>query len=241
MNTEQLVAGLQAACPSGLRAVVLYGSAAAGDFIEQVSDRNVLVVLDHAGADRLAAVGPVVARWVRAGHPMPLLLTAADLRESADVFPAELLDLQEHGRVLFGTSPLADIAVRPAHLRLEVERELKAALWRLRRGAALARGRPRALRRLIDASLSTFLVLARANLRLFRREVPAFKLDALRALQEHVPVNAAVFERAQAWRAGGRRSKIDIAALFGAYLEAVETWVTAVDRQPPTEERSRNE
>lgn len=55
------------------------------------------------------------------------------------------------------------------------------------------------------AVLLAGVVAARAHLRLFRRAVPAFKLDALRALQEHVPVNASVFEQAQAWRASGGR------------------------------------
>ena len=48
---SELVARLKSAVGDNLKAVVLYGSAATGEFQGQHSDLNVLCVLDRAGND----------------------------------------------------------------------------------------------------------------------------------------------------------------------------------------------
>ncbi|MFO0957535.1 MAG: nucleotidyltransferase domain-containing protein [Isosphaeraceae bacterium] len=53
MTPEQLVEQLREALGPALKSVVLYGSAAAGDFVEGRSDYNILVVADPLGLDEL--------------------------------------------------------------------------------------------------------------------------------------------------------------------------------------------
>src|SRR5207248_3328982 len=50
MTTEQLVKALHEALGPGLKSVVLFGSAAAGDFVEGVSGHDVLIVAEKLGA-----------------------------------------------------------------------------------------------------------------------------------------------------------------------------------------------
>jgi hypothetical protein len=79
-------------------------------------------------------------------------------------------------------------------------------------------------------SLSTFLVLFRAALRLFRDAVPARKLDALAALKDHVDFDDEVFTIVHALKEGTTRAKeIDAPALFERYLQTIEAVVDAVD------------
>ena len=106
-----------------------------------------------------------------------------------------MLDIQQSRRVLVGPDLLADMRIEPLHLRLAVERELTGKLLSLRGKFAVVADRPRPVQDLMLGSLSTFLVLFRAALRLYQESVPDIKLDALHALAQAYPFDTAPFER----------------------------------------------
>ena len=231
MTTEQFVEQLKQAMPAGLRTVVLYGSAAAGDHLAGKSDYNILVVADRLGVAELDALSPVAAAWTKDGNRPPVMFTPEQLAKSADSFPIELLDMQQARRVLFGEDLLAGIRVAPEQLRLTLEREWKAKLLQLRERYLLTRSKPAAVADLMTASLSTILVLCRASLRLYQSEVPVSKLDAARALAKRAGCDAEVFVTVHELKAGQRKAR-DVAAveLFGTYLKTIEQIADAVDR-----------
>ncbi len=230
MTPEQYTRQIVEACGDRLRSVLLYGSAAAGDYAGRQSDYNLLVVLDRLGLDEMDALAPSAKAWARAGNPPPLLFTETRLRQAADVFPIEILDMQQSHKVLHGEDPLAGLEVNWDHLRLEVEHELRGKLIQLRERYLLLAGRGRALQSLMIDSLGTFLVLFRSVLRLFEKEVPAQKMDALRALADTIDVDVGVFEVLDEAKRGGRTVARDAArGLYERYVRAIEQVVDAVD------------
>lgn len=231
MTPDELVKRLGADLGEDLVSVVLYGSAAAGDHSGRRSDYNILVVVQQLGLDALRAMRKTALAWARAGNRPPLLFTAGQLRGSADAFPIELLDMRDARQTLYGEDLLQDIEVAPENLRLELEHELKGRLLSLREAYLLARGRSRSVLKIMTDSLSTFLVLFRASLRLFNDSVPAKKFDALGELAEHIAMDTEVFALVSELKQG--RMKVQAAeadALFGRYLTAVESVVDAVDQ-----------
>ncbi len=93
---QELVGRLQYACGDDLVSVVLYGSAARDDFHEQYSDVNVMVVLRHMKPSIYPALDGVLAWWSHEEKLRPpTIMTLEELRESADVFAIEMLDIQE--------------------------------------------------------------------------------------------------------------------------------------------------
>ncbi len=228
---EELVQALTKAVPGGIRAILLYGSAAAGDHVAGRSDYNVLVVLEEMDLGVLRAMAPVSRRWQRAGNPAPLLFTAERLRRAADVFAIEIRDMQDRHRVLYGDDSVLDIPVAPPNLRRELERELEANLVRLRQRYVLVADRPKAVWALIEESLPTFLVLARAALRLYEEPVPADKLEALGRLAPHLDFDHAILaelERRRRRREKPPKDQID--GCLQRYLRAAEQLLEAVDR-----------
>jgi predicted nucleotidyltransferase len=117
-----LVSRMKEFAGENLESMILYGSAARGDFKEGHSDLNVLCVLRSVAVRELARVTPVV-RWWSKDHnePAPLFFTAEELRQSADVFSIELLDMQESRRVLFGADVVAGVLVPMNLHRVQVE------------------------------------------------------------------------------------------------------------------------
>lgn len=166
MTPQQLADQLRTAYGDVLRAVVLYGSAVAGEYIEKRSDYNILVIVDELPANRMSAVSAVARAWNDAGNPPPMTFTLTEWRTSADVFPMEYADVLARHQVLLGDSPFEGITVAHSDLRLQVEHQALGKLLRLRQGALLAGTDAKRQIELLSASLSTIMVVFRGVIRL---------------------------------------------------------------------------
>ncbi len=230
MTPEKLVEDLKQACPKGLKSVVLYGSAAAGDHTGKQSDYNVLVVAKELDIATLDAFSKTASAWSKAGNPAPMLFTEERLAQATDVFPIELLDIRECHKVLYGDDLVQGLEIDTKNLRLEIEHELRGKLIRLRQSYLLTQGKPRAVADLMVQSLSTFLVLFRAALRLFESEVPQKKFQALEKLSTHLEFDGSVFKTVQELKDGTKKSKdLAVDKLFDNYLKTIERVIDAVD------------
>jgi hypothetical protein len=179
-TAEALAAALQEKLGSRLEAFLLYGSAARGAGAHEPgrSDLNTVLVVDAVDDALFAAIGPLVAAWAGHGHPAPILLTAAEWRDSADVFAIEYTDMREAHRLLAGRDPWAGVTVQRADVRRQLEQELMGKLVRLRQAHATLRDDPKRLGAVLVGSLGGFLTMLRTVLRLAGR-TPAAEPDTL--------------------------------------------------------------
>src|SRR5688572_12601068 len=104
-QVEELAAQVERAVGENLASLVLYGSAARGDFDPKLSDVNLLLIVGDASPSALRPLGPVIGKWASAGQPPPLIFSRRDWETSSDVFPMELEDMRQAHRVLRGEDP----------------------------------------------------------------------------------------------------------------------------------------
>jgi len=235
MTTEQLVAALVDALVDALgprlKSVVLYGSAAAGDFIPGVSGTDLLIVAEPLGLAELTLLAGPLAQWENAGNPLPELFTPAELADSADVFPIELADIEQSRRVLHGDDPLSGLKIDMRDYRHQLERELKTRLFLLRRRFLACADSDERLARLMVDSCSTFLVLMRAALRLYNDAAPPAKREALARLSRQIPFDPRpLVEIIELKQHVTPPPLTDVRSLFDRYLTAIEQVVKAVDQ-----------
>jgi len=178
MKLEELVRQLQLAYGPGLRSVVLFGSAVAGEHNPKKSDYNILVIVDSLPLDKLRAVAAVSKAWAEDGNPPPMTFTSNEWRSSADIFPMEYADILERHRVLFGTPPFEGIRVTPSDLRLQVEQQTMGKLLQLRQATMGAGGDSRLQLEVLEKSLSTLMVIFRGVSRL-HGQVPSQDYEEL--------------------------------------------------------------
>jgi len=121
--------------------VILYGSAAMGEFHPDFSNVNLLCILRDTSFAQLSTITPVVKWWVEKKHHSPLVLAADELYRSVDVFSIEFLDMKLRHRVLFGEDLLSGLEI-PMHLhRVQLEYELREKTILLRQQLLLNSGR----------------------------------------------------------------------------------------------------
>lgn len=231
MTLDDLVSQLRLAYGDALRAVVLYGSAAAGEHIADRSDYNVLVIADTITPQHLRAAGAAAMAWAEGGNAPPLTLTTAEWRSSADVFPMEYSDILERHRLLHGTLPLEGIRVAPGDLRMELEEQAMGKVLRLRQGVMAAHGDGRLQRELLEQSLSTLMVIFRAVSRL-HGEVPPADYEALsRQIGGWAGFDAEPFLRVVHHVRGERKLAVaEAGKVLEGYLAGMERLVAHLDQ-----------
>jgi hypothetical protein len=227
MTPEILTEELKKLCGENLCSVVLYGSSVAGDSVK-TSDYNMLVVLNRLDAEALQALTGLCSRWDKEGNPAPLLFGRDSLLRSADVFPVEFSDIIQTHKVLHGESHFDKMKIEPANLRLELEHELKSKLILLR-SRFLVTGSAKEVDSLVGSSLSAFLTLFKAIVRLYGEIPPAKKMDVLPLLAKHVKFDEEIFRLAWDLKQGKKPAGLDSQQIFSRYLAAAQSVTESVD------------
>src|SRR5918998_83411 len=230
---NHLIGDLRATHGANLVSVVLYGSAAAGDFVELHSDYNLLIALDRIMPEDLRQAQAPMREWRRLGHPLPVYFTFAELRDAADVFPIEFHQMERARVVLYGRDPFETLRISDANLRHQTEYELRSKLIQLRRLYIPASVSARRLQDLMTESLTSFAALFSAVLILHGEVPPVTRRERVRAAVRLLGLDAETFERALALRGEAGGDELDEAEaneLFASYMEQIERVIEAVDR-----------
>lgn len=227
---DDFVKRVREAGGANVESVVLFGSAAAGDFHPGLSNVNLLCVLRDATLPSLQALTPAAKWWDRQKQPPPLCLTRHELERSTDVFTIELLDMQQHHRVLFGDDVLKDLHIPMDLHRVQVEYELREKLILLRQHVLVASENDSRLWDIVLRSAPSFATLFRHALIALGDGTHSARREAVEALAKRVGFDASSMLQVLDVRERKLdRKKIEIRGLVASYLAAVEKVTAAVD------------
>ncbi len=229
---EAFIDDLKHTHSKNLASVILYGSAAIGDFIPKASDYNILIALKKIGPEDLRKAHASLREWVRMGHPVPVYFTVSELQNAADVFPIEFHQMSTARKVLHGSDVLVGLDITGGNMRLQTEYELRSKLLRLRRHYIPASVSVDGLKDLMAESLGSFAAVFRAVLVVFGVEPPATKREIVALTAQHLKLNGTPFEKIFNIRENNFTGNLDETtanALFGEYLEQIEKVIDAVD------------
>lgn len=231
-HLTDLVTKLKGAAGSNLLSVILYGSAATGEFHEGHSDLNILGIMQTLGREDLSKLHDASAWWAKKGHPAPLFFTLEELHHSADIFAIELVDIKAAHRVLHGEDLMASLDVPMDLHRLQVERELRNNTLRLRQHYLRHPADSRRTLELMTSSISTFAALFRHALMALGEEPPTGKRSAVDRLGAVLGFDPAPFHTILAVREGQKRGRdVEVQTTFGAYLAGVSKVTDEIDRR----------
>ncbi|UJR85310.1 hypothetical protein [Sandaracinus amylolyticus] len=225
----QMVSRLTKALGPNLESVVLYGPEAHGDSYRAVSPLHLMIVLGDLEPATLSLLHDPVHWWITQDQPWPRFFTRALIRDSLDVFPIELFDIQRHHRVLHGSDPVVGLEVDRAHLRIQCERDLREKLMRLREGFVEARGVAKPLRQLLAASYVSFAPVWRGCLHLLGEPVPVHDGEVTRALCAKLGLEVAPFDEVARIASEGSPT-LDASVVYGRYHREIAEMVVRIDQ-----------
>jgi predicted nucleotidyltransferase len=228
---------LRTAAGENVTSVILYGSAADGEFHPEYSDVNLLCVVGDTSFASLNKIASAVEWWRKKKHHPPLLVTEKELKDTADVFSIEFIDMKQRHRILYGNDVLRDLQI-PMHLhRSQLEYELREKLFLLRQHILLAGSDEKALWEALLNSLSSFTTLFRHALIELGDPGRQHSREAVQELASRLNFDAVPFvqlmdvrghhsDRKQ-FRAG------DVASRYLAGIEQVAAAVDTMQSSPP--------
>jgi len=230
---EEFIDDLRATHGKNLVSVILYGSAAAGDFVPSQSDYNLLIALQRITPKDLRNAQACMREWSKFGNSVPVYFTVSELQNAADVFPIEFHNMERARKVLYGADVLADLNISDEYLRHQTEYELRSKLIKLRRSYISASASVEGLINLMAESLSSFAALFRAVLLIHGFEPPITKHEIVALTAEKLQVDGNPFVKIFNIRENNFAKTLDeISAnqLFADYMEQIENVIEAVDR-----------
>lgn len=229
---KELADRLLRAAGENLQAVVLYGSAVTGEYRKNRSDLNVMCILRSTSTADLEHLHEPLAWWKRKGYPIPQVFTETELRASADIFAIELLDMKANHRMLYGDDFFPALHVPTKLHKLQVERELRTNLVRLRQGILSVPPKDRVLVSLMGAALSAFITLFRHALLAFGEPPITSKREVVRRSAEIANASPDSFLTILDVHEGKRKaSSVDAQETLRGYMELVESMTNATDRR----------
>jgi hypothetical protein len=233
---QEFVKRATEAAGANIESIILFGSAATGDFHTGLSDVNLFCVLRDTSFASLQALAPTVKWWKGQTQPPPLCMTRHELERSTDVFSIELLDMMQHHRVLFGEDVLKGLHIPMNLHRIQVEYELREKLMLLRRHVLVAAENDARLWDVLLHSVPSFATLFRHALILLGAESPPGRHEAVTALGKALAFDMSAIDWVLQVREGKLdKKKLDLKDLCSGYLAAIEKVATAVDKAVDTQ------
>jgi hypothetical protein len=229
-HAQEFVKRCREAAGSNVEAIILFGSAASGDFHPGLSDINLFCLLHDGSFSALQALAPVAQWWSGQKQPPPLCMTRHELERSTDVFTIELLDMIQHHRVLFGDDVLHGLHISTHLHRVQVEYELREKLVLLRQHLLLAAGKDSRLWDVLLHSVPSFATLFRHALIALGSDAPPGRRDAVQALAKRVAFDpSAMHQILDVRERRTEQKKMDVKDLCTRYLTAIEKVAAVID------------
>jgi predicted nucleotidyltransferase len=230
---QELVSRVHYACGDDLVSVVLYGSAARDDYHEQYSDVNVMVILRHLKPSIYPALAGVLNWWSHEEKLRPpTIMTLDEVRESADVFAIEMLDIQAEHKTLYGDDVVSAIPVPMNLHRVEVEHDLRTTLLRLRHHLLLTSDGDEELKAVMGKSVTSVVTLFRHALIALGENPPHAKAKVLEHAAEVFGFNGQQLRTVLELRSDGQQID-NVRELYHAYMDAILAVAHGLDVKAP--------
>ncbi|MDD5136574.1 MAG: hypothetical protein PHN63_04430 [Candidatus Omnitrophica bacterium] len=211
-----------------LISVILYGSAASGEFSAAHSNVNLVVVLKETGLASLSKIAPLLNKGKLRAFNI-VFFTENYIKNSADVFPIEFLDIKENHKILYGKDVVSGLDIDIKNLRFQCEQELRSKIINIKK-AYLASVDSPDLDKLLLKFFTSSLHILRNVLRLKSGNAVYRKEDILNAISAGFHIDTAGMRKILEARGAGKRlPKRSAAELFNSFVADLEKISDEVD------------
>jgi len=212
---------------SELVSVILYGSAAGGDFHPRKSDINLLIVLKQLSFEAVCSFNPLWKKLEKKHFALPIFMDPSYLQRALDSFPIEFLNMKGCHSVIEGDDVLEKIVIDREHIRLQAERELRGKLLHLFSDGVESGNKGRRLASLIELSLKDFGAVFRALLFMKDQTIEKDRKNIFSTMENVFALEGKPLTKAyEAVEAG---DKHEIRAAFPGYAKAIQCIIEKID------------
>jgi hypothetical protein len=215
-----------------LLALSAFGGWLIGDPLYEGTAAQSVVVLRHFDLRLLARLAERGVQMGKRGVQAPLIMTPAYIGASCDVFPLELLEIQQLAVVLVGADQFAALRFEPGNVRLQAEREVKSELIHLHQGLLSSAGKLKHLDELCRRTAERAVRVLRGVLYLANASLPRRSTEIAARAAEVVGQRFAALDETLT---GGRVRDLDRFERFYNDLAALAQYIDGLGSGPKQE------
>ena len=220
---EQYLIQLQKDWGADLEGLLLYGSAARGDFIAGRSNFNFLVLVRALSVSGLQRAGQLHRQWGKHQIVAPLVMTQEELSRARSLFPLEYFQMQAHHMRLAGKDPFGAGHIDRQQLGWQCEQELLANVFRMRQRFVEGEGRAEAIRALLILSITAVLPCLRGILQVIGQPSKGKDVQILECLPHALQFEPTVLlEILQMKRGMNSPGSLEWSKVYERYLQTLE-------------------
>jgi len=214
-----------------LGGLLLFGSAARGDFITGRSNLNMLLLVRCLSVDLLQRAGQLHKKWGKHQIVAPLLMTEDDLGRCGRLFPLEFLQMTQHHVVLAGHDPFVEFQIDRDQLAWQCEQELEANLLRLRQRFIEGAGRIEAIQALLILSITAVLPCIRGLLHIMEQPFKGKDIEILEGLPATFQFDSTIFlEILHIKRGLSSPGSLEWTNVYSRYLQNLELFSKRIQK-----------
>lgn len=181
-----------------LNSVIIYGSILSGGFDPNLSDINLLILLNEANPEQIIKMGKYCAKMIKECNITPMVMSIEEFRTSADIFPMEYYDIKEFHETIFGEDAAEKIIIEGENLRHQTEERLRGCINSLRQILMFSGGDPETLFIAAKNTKGICNTIFRSILRLKRfSEISLDYEKNIKALNKYIDFNTFTFMNLQ--------------------------------------------
>ena len=225
---DNFVMGIRGVYGGDLISIVLYGSAASGEYAGKHSNINLAVVLKSTSIPAIKKCIGFISKH-KFLNINTVFFTEDYTRKSLDVFPIEFLDIKENHVVLYGKDVFKDISIDLKNLRFQCEHELKSKILNIKKLYLRNRNKV-VLKNILFKSVTSSLHILRNFVRLKGKEPSYRKWDILDEISRELSADVSCLRKLLEAKASNiRLSYKEIDELFTCLIEVLENVSDKVD------------
>lgn len=226
--TEELIKGLQNFYGNNLVSVILYGSAASGEYARRRSNVNIAVILNDTSLSSLAKCSRLLNKR-KFLIINPVFFTEDYIKRSVDVFPIEFIDMKENHVLLYGKDILNEITIDIKNLRFQCEQEIKSKIINIKRQYLRAES-AFMLKNILFKSLTSTIHILRNLIRLKGSKPSYTKEEALKETAKQFGIDVTPLQKTLDAKNGNLKlSHQEIDRLVACLVEILENISDKVD------------
>ena len=226
----ELSARLKEVFAGDFLALVLYGSAAGGEYNKGISDINVLIILEKSSAAGIFKFGHSAKTLIRKNRITPIIMTREEFSTAADVFPLEYSDIMEKHVFIYGNKEILNIKINKKNLRLQLEEKLRGSVADICKILIEAGGNEKLLQKLLLQWVPLGAVLFRGLLRLKDKNAAGLDVESVFAqVESEYKISLEGFSLLNSLRQSKKNNSVKALTVVDMLLQSLTSLVKTVD------------
>ncbi len=229
---ESFVADLTKKWKTDIHSLVLFGSAARGDFIAGRSNLNILIIVQSMSVAVLQRAGSLHRQWGKHQIVAPLLMNQGEIGGFCRSFPLEFLQMSQAHVLLAGQEPFKELLIDASSLARQCEQELQVNLLRIRQCFIEGEGRKEAVQTILMLSITAVLSCIRGLLYLAGKPTKGKDLEILEDLPGTLHFDPTTFVEILRMKRGlSSPGSLEWINVYERYLQNLERFIEHIQYQ----------